>query len=137
MSSEPRPTTQDANEPPASPDLPSRSTRRRTSTARFIERFEALTGFRVGSDSTQALPKEFLEKSVPAPEILLREHGHELELRTRNALCRFEPGRPHEGWTYGRLLDIRGFGVFSLIDLLEALAKRPPRMWAPADVNQD
>jgi hypothetical protein len=116
---------------------PARTTRRRISTARFIERFEALTGFHVGSDSTQALPKEFLARPVPSPEILLREHGQEFELRTRNALCRFEPGRPHEGWTFARLLDIRGFGVFSLLDLLEVLSKRPPPKWAPADVNQD
>jgi hypothetical protein len=106
-------------------------------TVRFIERFEALTGFRVTSDSTQALPKEFLTRPVPAPEILLREHGQALELRTRNALCRFEPGKLHEGWTFGRLLEIRGFGVFSLLDLLEVLAKRHPPKWAPADVNQD
>ena len=113
-----------SNESSAKPCVASRTARRRKDTAPFIERFEALTGFRVGSDSTQTLPREFLARPVPSPETLLREYGHELELRTRNALCRFEPGRPHERWTFGRLLRIRGFGVFSLLDLLEVLTRR-------------
>jgi hypothetical protein len=117
--------------------MPARATRRRADTARFIERFEILTGLHVGSDSTQALPREFLARPVRPPDTLLREYGHLLELRTRNALHRFEPGRLHEEWTFGRLLEIRGFGVFSLLDLLEAMAKRAPPKWAPADVNQD
>jgi hypothetical protein len=119
------------------PAEPSRATRRRVDTARFVERFEVLTGFRVGSDSTQALPREFLTRPVQSPETLLRKYGEQLELRTRNALCRFEPGRGDEGWTFGRLLEIRGFGVFSLLDLLEVLAKHAPPKWAPADSNQD
>jgi hypothetical protein len=118
-----------ANESPAKPAMASRMARRRIDTARFTQRFAALTGFRVNSDSTQALPREFLVRPVQSPEILIREYGHELELRTRNALCRFEPGRPNERWTFGRLLEIRGFGVFSLLDLLDVLSKH-------ADPNQ-
>jgi hypothetical protein len=114
-----------------------RTSRRHLDTERFIERFHALTGFRVGSDSTQALPREFLMRPVLSPDVLLRKYGDELEVRTRNALCRFEPGRSEHGWTFGGLLEIRGFGVFSLLDLLEVLANHPPPKWAPADVNQD
>jgi len=40
---------------------------------------------------------------------------------------RYEPGRPQEPWTFGRLLDIRGFGAFSLLDLLEVMAEHDVR----------
>jgi hypothetical protein len=100
-----------------------RATRRQDDTTRFIERFEALTGFRVHSTSREGLPREFLARTVPAPDILVGQYGYEVEPRTHNALCRYEPGRPSDRWTFGRLLEIRGFGVFSLLDLLEVLAK--------------
>lgn len=103
---------------------PSRSSdRRRDDTARFIERFEALTGYRVNSTSAEGLPREFLARTVPTPDLLVHQYGYELEPRTHNALCRYEPGRFADHWTFGRLLEIRGFGVFSLLDLLEVLAK--------------
>jgi len=60
---------------------------------------------------------------VESPDILVRRYGDEVEPRTHNALCRFEPGRREDRWTYRRLLEIRGFGVFSLLDLLEIKAK--------------
>jgi hypothetical protein len=105
-------------------ELSPRTVRRRDDAARFIERFEALTGFRVNSTSVEGLPREFLARTVPAPDLLVRQYGYELEPRTHNALCRYEPGRrPEDRWTYGRLLEIRGFGVFSLLDLLEVMAK--------------
>ncbi|HEX7505911.1 MAG TPA: hypothetical protein VF550_04010 [Polyangia bacterium] len=100
-----------------------RTLRRQDDTARFIERFEVLTGFRVHSTSREGLPREFLARTLPAPDILVGQYGYELEPRTHNALCRYEPGRQADRWTYGRLLEIRGFGVFSLLDLLEVLAK--------------
>jgi hypothetical protein len=100
-----------------------RTLRRQDDTTRFIERFEALTGFRVHSTSREGLPREFLARTVPTPDVLVRQYGYELEPRTHNALCRYEPGRQADCWTYGRLLEIRGFGVFSLLDLLEVLAK--------------
>jgi hypothetical protein len=103
--------------------LDPRTARRRDDTARFIDRFFVLTGFRVNSTSVEGLPREFLARTVASPDVLVRMFGYELEPRTYNALCRFEPGRPGERWTYGRLLQIRGFGVFSLLDLLEILAK--------------
>ena len=104
------------------PDTTERALRRQDDTVRFIERFEALTGFRVNSTSVEGLPREFLARPVPLPDVLVREYGYELEPRTHNALCRYEPGRQPDRWTYGRLLEIRGFGVFSLLDLLEVLA---------------
>ena len=110
----------DSGEAPANAD---RTLRRQDDTARFIERFEALTGFRVHSTSREGLPREFLARTVPAPDLLVQEYGYELEPRTHNALCRYEPGRQPDRWSYGRLLEIRGFGVFSLLDLLEVLAK--------------
>jgi hypothetical protein len=100
-----------------------RSERRRDDTSRFIERFEALTGYHVHSTSAEGLPREFLARAVQTPDMLVHEYGYELEPRTHNALCRFEPGRHADHWTFGRLLEIRGFGVFSLLDLLEVLAK--------------
>ena len=100
-----------------------RSERPRDDAARFIERFEALTGYRVHSTSAEGLPREFLAHHVETPNALVEQYGYELEPRTRNALCRFEPGRHPDRWTFGRLLEIRGFGVFSLLDLLEVLAK--------------
>ena len=103
--------------------MSSQQSRHRIDATRFIERFEALTGLRASSDSAYALPREFLLSPVAPPETLLREYGPELELRTRNALCRCEPGRPDERWTFGRLLEIRGLGVFSLLNLLEVMAK--------------
>ena len=109
----------------ASPDGPSeRNARRHSDSARFIERFAALTGFAVCSTSVEGLPRAFLSQTVDPPDCLVRRLGDELEPRTRNALCRFEPGRPDERWTYRRLLEIRGFGVFSLLDLLEVQARQ-------------
>lgn len=105
------------------PGTSERAMRRHDDTARFVERFEALTGFRVHSTSLEGLPREFLARPVPAPDLLVEQYGYELEPRTHNALCRYEPGRQPDRWTFGRLLDIRGFGVFSLLDLLEILAK--------------
>ena len=73
--------------------------------------------------SIEGLPREFLATAVMPPNLLVEQYGYELEPRTRNALCRYEPGRQSEPWNFGRLLEIRGFGLFSLLDLLEVLAK--------------
>jgi hypothetical protein len=100
-----------------------RTVRRKNETARFIERFPVLTGFHVHSTSVETLPRSFLIRQVPPPNILVEKYGNELEIRTCNALRRYEPGKPQSLWTYGRLLEIRGFGIFSLLDLLEVLAK--------------
>ncbi|MGD0839239.1 MAG: hypothetical protein ABSB49_21595 [Polyangia bacterium] len=112
----------DQSAPGADPRL-SRTARRRDDAARFIERFAALTGYQISSTSAEGLPRQFLARTVEPPEGLVRQYGYELEPRTHNALCRYEPGRNGDRWTFGRLLEIRGFGVFSLLDLLEVLAK--------------
>jgi hypothetical protein len=114
------------DKPPEQPSAvpATRATRRRDDTQRFIDRFASVTGLRAQSASIEGLPREFLARTVPAPKDLLDRHGSLLEARTYNALCRYEPGRQDLPWTYGRLLEIRGFGVFSLIDLLEVMAGR-------------
>jgi hypothetical protein len=113
----------DENPPDASP----RALRRRDDTARFIARFTALTGVRAQSAGIEGLPPEFLSRNVLPPKQLIERYGRELETRTHNALCRYEPGRHPESWTFGRLLEIRGFGVFSLLDLLEVLHRHATR----------
>jgi hypothetical protein len=97
--------------------------RRHDDNVRFVERFEVLTGLRVHSTNLDGLPREFLAREVPAPDVLIEHYGYELERRTRNALNRYEPGRLRDRWTFGRLLELSGFGAFSLLDLLEVLAK--------------
>jgi hypothetical protein len=108
--------------PGQSPEAIARAEHLRDSTKHFVERFAALTGFRVNSTTLGALPREFLTRTVPSPGVLVRQYAYELETRTHNALCRYEPGYDSDPWTYGRLLEIRGFGASSLLDLLEILA---------------
>jgi hypothetical protein len=74
------------------PNQSTRGTRRRNDASRFVRRFKELTGFEVTSDNVLSLPREFLARTVPSPEELLRSYAPELALRTRNALCRFDPG---------------------------------------------
>jgi hypothetical protein len=111
----------------AKPEPSSRASHRHEDTERFIERFAALTGIRMTTASLEALPREFRARPVPAPSVIVGRFGDELEVRTRNALCRHEPGRPQDVWTLGRLLNIRGFGAFSLLDLLEVMARHEPK----------
>jgi hypothetical protein len=113
--------------------LPSqRIDRRLDDVSRFVTRFRELTGFSVNSTSVESLPREFLAKPAPRPEDLVHRFAYELEPRTRNTLQRYEPSRwPNAPWTFGRLLEIRGFGVFSLLDVLEIIAKHPMEEWSP------
>jgi hypothetical protein len=117
--------------PMPSTSVAKRQLRRHDDTTLFVERFASLTGFHVHSTSIECLPREFLARPVESPDLIVRRFGYELEARTRNALCRFEPLKPHEHWTFGRLLEIRGFGVFSLLDLLEVLHRHAERGAAP------
>ena len=98
-----------------------RRIRSREDAARFVEQFVALTGIRVVSVSSEGLPRAFLARAVPAPDRLVSEYGDELRARTRNALCRFDPGAGADRWTIRRLLQLRGFGIFSLLDLILSL----------------
>jgi hypothetical protein len=104
-----------------------RAVRRREDITRFLERFEVLTGMRAHSASVQGLPPEFIAREVPEPKLLLERYAQKLEPRTYNALCRYEPGREARPWTFARLLDVRGFGLFCLLDLLEVLPEQERR----------
>jgi hypothetical protein len=101
-----------------------RTLRNRQDASRFLDRFAALTGLAATSASAECLPREFLARPVPAPDVLTTRYGPRLSRRTYNALCRFEPAPPGEPWTFGRLLQIRGFGLFCLLDLLELQARQ-------------
>jgi hypothetical protein len=99
-----------------------RREQRAQDTARFVEAFFALTGFRTVAAYREFLPPEFLAQSTPSPGELAARFGSRLHTRTSNALRQQDPGPAHgEGWTYGRLLELRGFGVFCLIDVMQAL----------------
>ncbi len=101
-----------------------RTLRTRADAARFLARFATLTGLLATSASADCLPAEFLHRPVLAPDLLAARYGRRLSRRAYNALCRFEPGPSGEPWTFGRLLQIRGFGLFCLLDLLEVLGSR-------------
>jgi len=100
----------------------SRRQRREQDAARFVEEFCALTGFRPVAAYREALPREFLAQSIPSPDELLARFGDRFQLRTSNALQHHVASSVDRmGWTYGRLLDLRGFGLFSLLDVMRAL----------------
>jgi hypothetical protein len=100
----------------------SRRQRREQDAARFAEEFFALTGFRPVAAYREALPRELLAQSIPSPDEILTRFGDRLQLRTRNALQRYVVSAVDSaGWTYDRLLDLRGFGLFSLLDVMQAL----------------
>ncbi len=100
-----------------------RTLRNRQDAVRFIARFAALTGLVVPSASADGLPAEFLARPVLPPDVLTSRYGRRLRQRTYNALCRFEPVPEGEPWTFGRLLQIRGFGLFCLLDVLQVLSR--------------
>jgi hypothetical protein len=96
---------------------------RRDKDVRIVQRFEALTGIRLRSPTVAALPREFLGRQIAPPDEMARRHRFHLQPRTYNALRQHAPATEGGYWTYGRLLEIRGFGLFSLLDLLEVLAR--------------
>lgn len=110
-----RPTARTA--PPAS------GAARRDRARRLADELASLTGCCVRSVKSGGLPRELLDQAVPAPEVLLREYGSDLEPRTHNALCQHQPGGSGEIWTVRRLLEIRGFGLYCLLDLLGIMAR--------------
>jgi hypothetical protein len=97
----------------------------RASALRMAERFRRLTGLSPSSPTVSGLPRAFLDQVAPAPDTLIRRLVG-LERRTENALRRFLASRaPRAGpWTFRRLLEIRGFGLGALLDVLEALAEQ-------------
>ena len=99
-----------------------RREQRARNTARFAEAFFALTGFRPVAAYREFLPRDFLARWIPSPGELVARFGDRLHRRTSNALRQQDPGSPHrEVWTYGSLLELRGFGVFCLLDVMQAL----------------
>jgi len=104
-----------------------RREKRARDTARFADAFFALTGFRPVAAYREFLPPELLAQSIPSPAELASRFGERLHTRTANALRQQDPGPAHrEGWTYGRLLELRGFGVFCLLDVMQVLRDSLP-----------
>jgi hypothetical protein len=73
---------------------------------------------------SRSAPADMLRLPSPSPEEILRTLS--VKPRTYNSLRRYVTGRPAEvGWSFGRLLEIPGFGTRALKDVLEALDARP------------
>ena len=99
-----------------------RREKRAQDTARFVEEFFALTGFRPSAAYREFLPPEFLAQPVPSPAELAARFGGRLLTRTSNALRQQDPGPADlEGWNFDRLRRLRGCGVFCLLDVMRAL----------------
>ena len=104
------------------PNTIKRREQRARDTARFVEAFFALTGLRPAAAYREYLPQDFLARSIPSPGELVARFDDRLHTRTRNALRQQDPGPLHcESWTYGSLLELRGFGMFCLLDVMQAL----------------
>ena len=104
------------------PKAINRREQRARDTARFAEEFFALTGFRPVAAYREFLPPDFLTRSTPSPAELVARFGGRLHTRTSNALRQQDPSLPQrQDWTYGSLLDLRGFGMFCLLDVMQAL----------------
>jgi len=105
-----------------SPKSIKRREQRAQDTARFADAFFALTGFRPVSAYREFLPPDFLARSIPSPSELVERFGNRLGTRTSNALRQHAPSpTDRQGWTYARLIELRGFGMFCLIDVMQAL----------------
>jgi hypothetical protein len=111
--------------------------RRHDDTARFIERFEALTGFRVHSTSLEGLPREFLARTGAGA----RRSGRAVRLRARAAhpQCPCAATSPAASPTAGpsaACSKSAASACFDLLDLLEVLAKhgisQHASPWAPS-----
>ncbi|HJX54239.1 MAG TPA: hypothetical protein VJ801_15845 [Polyangia bacterium] len=99
-----------------------RREQRARDTARFAEAFFALTGFRPVSAYKEFLPPDLLARPIPSPGELVARFGDRLHTRTSNALRQQDPGPDHrKSWTHGSLLELRGFGLFCLLDVMQAL----------------
>ena len=104
------------------PKASQRREQRARDTARFAEAFFAITGFRPAAAYREFLPPDFLARSIPSPRELVARFGDRLHRRTSNALRQQDPGPAHrESWTYDSLLELRGFGMFCLLDVMQAL----------------
>jgi len=102
-----------------------RREKRRAGHRRFVEAFFALTGFRPVA-AYRRIPAARVSHSI---DTLSRRAGRPVRQppATRAPAMPFATGpgrRPREGWTYGGLLELRGFGVFCLLDVMQALRTR-------------
>jgi hypothetical protein len=119
-----------------------RREKRERDTARFADTFFALTGFRPVAAYKELLPPDFLARSVPSPSELVSRFGDRLHTRTSNALRQQDPGlSQRQDWTYDSLLELRGFGMFCLLDVMQALhesnsTQTPAPLAAPATPKQ-
>ena len=90
--------------------------------ARFAEAVFALTGFRPAAAYKEVLPPDLLARSIPSPSELVAQFGDRLQVRSSNALRQHDPDPAHrQNWTFGSLLELRGFGMFCLLDVMQAL----------------
>jgi hypothetical protein len=81
--------------------------------------------------SSRSAPAELLRHPAPSPEEILSTLP--IKPRTYNSLRRYVAGRPAEaGWSFGRLLQIPGFGTRALQDVLGAMDSRGERPLATA-----
>jgi hypothetical protein len=72
---------------------------------------------------SRSAPAEILRLPSPSPEEILSTLP--VKPRTYNSLRRYVAGRTSDGaWSFGRLLQIPGFGMRALVDVLEALDAR-------------
>src|SRR5688572_31794337 len=72
---------------------------------------------------SRSAPAEVLRLPSPSPEEILSTLP--VKPRTYNSLRRYVAGRAPDGiWSFGRLLQIPGFGTRALADVLEALDAR-------------
>jgi hypothetical protein len=104
------------------PKANKRREQRERDNARFAEAFFSLTGFRPVAPYREFLPPDLLARSIPSPDELVVRFGDRLHTRTSNALRQQDPNpADRKNWTYGSLLDLRGFGMFCLLDVMQAL----------------
>src|SRR5215213_1425314 len=77
----------------------------------------------LGRAAVRSAPSELLRLPSPSPEEILSTLP--VKPRTYNSLRRYVAGRSGDGtWSFGRLLQIPGFGTRALADVLQALDAR-------------
>ena len=78
----------------------------------------------------RSAPAEVLRLPSPSPEEILSTLP--VKPRTYNSLRRFVAGRPGDGsWSFGRLLQIPGFGTRALADWFRAQGAEVETAWYP------
>ncbi len=97
----------------------------------LVKRFRALTGLHAPMQPAGRPPIGFLVQSAPSPTQIIGRMP--IRPRTHNVLRRFlDTGSPRGRWTYGRLLQIPGFGLYGVVDVLSCQS-RPQYASATSD----